>query len=438
MLNIIAVVFVFSFLVIVHELGHFLAAKWMGVRVDKFSIGFPPTVYSKKIGETEFSISAIPLGGFVKMAGFIDESLDENVTGADYEFNSKPVWRRIVIISAGVVMNLVTAIAIMAFLTYSEGEQRIPTTSVAAVPEQGIASQIGFKERDKILAINGTPVYSWNEIQDVFLQNLNTQIFFDVLRDGKQITLEYKKEWFGEKGGELLNIVPLFSAKVGDVTASMPAGKLGLKKGDTIISIAGQPVSDWMEMTEAIRAHPDEEIEITYQRDGQTLHGNIKPHAFEEKTEDGKIVRIGKIGVGYYYEHLKVGLGRSILAGFVRTWDLMALNVRSIYWVVSGTKSAKEIIGGPIMIAKMAGDAAHAGWTYLWYLIAALSAMLAFFNILPIPALDGGHLFFLLIEGIMGRPLPIKVKLKIQQIGMAILLSLIILVVYVDLSRLFF
>ena len=116
----------------------------------------------------------------------------------------------------------------------------------------------------------------------------------------------------------------------------------------------------------------------------------------------------------------------------------MVLNVRSIYWVVTGTKSAQEIIGGPIMIAKMAGDAAQAGWTYLWYLIAALSAMLAFFNILPIPALDGGHLFFLILEGIMGKPLPVKIKIKIQQVGMAILLSLIVLIVYIDLHRLFF
>ena len=438
MLNIIAVIFVFSFLVIVHELGHFLAAKWMGVRVDKFSIGFPPTIYSRKIGETEFSISAIPLGGFVKMAGFIDESLDDNVTGADYEFNSKPVWRRIVIITAGVVMNLITAIAIMTFLTYSEGEQRFPTTTLAAVPEQGIASQIGFKKHDKVISINGTPVNSWNEIQEVFLQNLNTQIEFEVLRDGKRITLEYKKEWFSEKGGEQLNIAPLFSARVGDVSSSMPAGKLGLKKGDRILSIAGKPVADWEEMTEAIRAHPDEEVEITYQHDEQTISAKIKPDAFEEKNKDGKTILVGKIGIGQYYEHIKVGFGQSVLAGFSRTWDLMVLNVRSIYWVVTGTKSAKEIIGGPIMIAKMAGDAAHAGWAYLWYLIAALSAMLAFFNILPIPALDGGHLFFLIIEGIMGRPLPIKAKIKIQQIGMAVLLSLIILVVYVDLSRLFF
>jgi len=147
MLNIIAIIFVFSLLVVIHELGHFLAAKWMGVRVDKFSIGFPPTIYSKKIGETEFSISAIPLGGFVKMAGFIDESLDDEVTGAPDEFNSKPVWRRIIIIIAGVVMNLIMAVSIMAILTFVEGRKIIPTTTIANVPTEGVANKVGFAAR---------------------------------------------------------------------------------------------------------------------------------------------------------------------------------------------------------------------------------------------------------------------------------------------------
>lgn len=438
MLNIIAVIFVFSFLVIIHELGHFLAAKWMGVRVDKFSIGFPPTIYSKKIGETEFSISAIPLGGFVKMAGFIDESLDDEMTGADYEFNSKPVWRRIVIIVAGVVMNLIMAVSIMAVLTFVQGKQIIPTTSISFVPEQGVAHKTGFKKYDKIVSINGQPVYSWNELQEAFLDNLNQTIIFEVIRSEQKIQLEYKKEYFSEEGGEQLNLAPLFSTKIGDVSTSMPAGVLGLQTGDQITAIAGEPVKDWMEMTEAIRAHPEQEITITWLRDGKTLSDKIRPLAFEEKNQQGEMERVGKIGVGYFYLHKEVGLTQSVIAGFTRTWDLMVLNTRSIYWVISGTKSAKEIIGGPIMIAKMAGDAAQAGWTYLWYLIAALSAMLAFFNILPIPALDGGHLFFLILEGIMGRPMNVKVKIKIQQVGMAILLSLIVFIVYIDLRRLFF
>ena len=438
MLNIIAVIFVFSFLVVIHELGHFLAAKWMGVRVDKFSIGFPPTIYSKKIGETEFSISAIPLGGFVKMAGFIDESLDDEVTGAPDEFNSKPVWRRIIIIIAGVVMNLIMAVSIMAILTFVEGRKIIPTTTIANVPTEGVAQKVGFAAMDKIVSINSVPVQNWNDIQDQFLKNLNQRIIFVVERDQNQVELEYKKEWFSEEGGEQLYFDPLFSTQVGDISNSLPAEVLGLQTGDIIQSVADTKVDDWYEMTEVIRANADKEISIQWQCDGETLSGKIRPLGFEEKNAEGHIEIVGKIGVGYYYEHEKVGFAASVVSGFTRTWDLMELNVRSIYWVLSGTKSAKEIIGGPIMIAKMAGDAAQAGWTYLWYLIAALSAMLAFFNILPIPALDGGHLFFLILEGIMGRPLPVKIKIKVQQVGMAVLLTLIVFIVYIDLRRLFF
>jgi len=438
MTNILAVIFVFGLLVMIHELGHFLAAKWMGVRVEKFSIGFPPTIYSKKIGETEFSISAIPLGGYVKMSGFIDESMDANITGADYEFNSKPIWKRVIIILGGVIMNLLLAILIMSMLTFSQGERIIPVTTIGYVGEQGIAKQIGFEKGDRILAINGQPVHTWNDIQQAFMDHLNQRIEFKVVRQGKTITLLYRKEWFKEKKGEQLDIGPLFEAKVGDVTPSMPAGKLGLQRGDQIVEIAGQPVHNWEEMTQVIRAHPGEEISIKWKRDGQLLSGTITPQKFEEKDAQGKMLTVGKIGVGYYYELHKVGLLASLQDGVVKTFDLINLNMKSIAWIITGTKSASEIIGGPIMIAKMAGDAAQAGWQYLWYLIAALSAVLAFFNVLPIPGLDGGHLFFILLEGVMGKPLPIKVRLKIQQVGVAILLTLLVFIVYIDLKRLLF
>ncbi|MBD3224602.1 MAG: RIP metalloprotease RseP [Caldithrix sp.] len=437
MLNIVAIIFVFSVLVIIHELGHFLAARWMGVRVDKFSIGFPPTIYSRKIGQTEFSISAIPLGGFVKMAGFIDESMDTEATGAEDEFSSKPVWKRIVIITAGVVMNLLLAVLIMTMLNFFQGERIIPNTTVGQV-EAGIAQKVGFQENDEILAINGQSVNNWNQIQEIFIDNLNRDITFTVLRNGQEVTLAYNKEWFKSEGGERLNLVPKFPAKVGDVNTGMPAGELGLQRGDVITSLAGKEISDWKQMTEIIRQYPGEEISVTWLRDGKQMEGTIAPQVFEEKNEDDETIEVGKIGIGYYYEHRDVGPFTAIKNGVINTIDLIGLNIRGLWWVISGTKSAQEILGGPIMIAKMAGDAAQAGWTYLWYLIAALSAILAFFNILPIPALDGGHLFFLVIEGVMGKPLPVSTRLRIQQIGMAILLTLIIFIIYIDLRRLLF
>jgi regulator of sigma E protease len=438
MLNIIAVIFVFSVIVIIHELGHFLAARWMGVRVEKFSIGFPPSVFSKKIGDTIFSIGAIPLGGFVKMAGFVDESMDTETTGADYEFNSKPVWRRIIIITAGVIMNLILAVFIMAVLNFVEGEKIIPYTTIGAVGENGIAAKIGFQTGDKIISVNGKTVSSWNDMEMTVVDNLGKEIKFVVDRDGKEIVLDYQKEWFKEEKAEQLDIVPLYQAKVGDIDPSMPAGKIGLQRGDEIKSIAGEEVHDWSDMTEVIRKYPNQEINISWLRDGREMDAKITPQEFEEKTPTDEVIKVGKIGIGPYYDHRDVGFVAAISNGFTNTYDLIVLNIRGIYWVLSGTKSAKEVLGGPIMIAKMAGDAAKAGWAYLWYLIAALNAMLAFFNILPIPALDGGHLFFLILEGVMGRPLSTKARLRIQQVGMALLLTFLVFILYVDLNRILF
>ncbi|MEJ2053965.1 MAG: RIP metalloprotease RseP [Calditrichaceae bacterium] len=446
MLNFVAIIFVFSVIVIIHELGHFLAARWMGVRVEKFSIGFPPSVFSKKIGQTIFSIGAIPLGGFVKMAGFIDESMDTNATGASDEFNSKPVWRRIVIITAGVIMNLILAIIIMATLNYVQGEKIYPYTTVGWVGENGIAEKIGFEVGDKIISINGKEIQTWNELGRQFIEDLGSNIVFTVNRDGKVLELQYKKAWFSEEKSEQLDIAPMFPAKVGDVSPDMPAAKLGLQKGDRILSFAGQPVKNWNDMTEVIQKHPDEKVSIKWLRNGKEYTGTIIPKEYEvnnsgetEKSETGTDVKkIGKIGIGQYYEFKKVGIITAVSNGVENTYDLIALNIKGIYWVLSGMKKAEDILGGPITIAKMAGQAAHAGWTSLLELIAAISAIIAFFNILPIPALDGGHLFFLMVEGIMGRPLSTKSRVRIQQIGMAVLLTLIVFILYVDLNRIFF
>lgn len=435
---ILASILVFSILVIIHELGHFLAAKWMGVRVEKFSIGFPPTLFKKKIGETEFAISAIPLGGFVKMAGFIDESMDSELTGAEDEFSSKPVWRRIIIITAGVVMNLFLAVLILTFLNYYQGERILPYTEVGVVQEGGVASRIDFEKGDEIISVNGEPVQNWNEITEAFINNLNADITFEVIRSGKKIDLVYQKEWFQDKHGEQLDITPRIPARVGRVSSGMPADELGLQTADRILELDGKTVEDWTDMTKVIEANAGETIPIKWQRDGQLMSGEITPEPHSQKNAEGKTVEVGKIGISFYMQYRDIGFGKAVINGFSNTYKMIALNVRGLWWVISGTKSASEIMGGPITIAKMAGDAATAGWVELWYFIAVLSAILAFFNILPIPALDGGHLFFLIFEGIMRKPIPVKTKIKIQQVGMAILLTVIVLILYVDLKRFLF
>jgi regulator of sigma E protease len=437
-MDLLAIAFVFSFLVFFHELGHFLAAKLMGVRVERFSIGFPPRIFGKKIGDTDYCISAIPFGGYVKMSGMIDESLDKKTTGAEYEFNSKPVWKRVVIITAGVVMNFIIAIVIMTSLNYSKGKSILPYTQIGAIGKGGVAEKVGFQVKDQILAINGIEVHTWNDVNREFINNLNKNIRFDIDREGQSVILEYKKEWFAEEKGEILDLAPLPSSKIGEVVSGMPAAKSGMQTGDKIIEIAGKSVSNWIDLTKEIRQYSDDSVNIKWERNGEIHSAVMSPVPSTETDSSGTMITVGKIGVGYYYEHTPISFSEAIVSGFNGTIDMIALNIRALGWILTGVKPAKDVIGGPIMIAKLAGEAADSGWGNYWAFIAYLSAILAFFNILPIPALDGGHLIILLIEGIRRKPLSVNTVIKIQQIGMAILLTFIVLVLYVDISRIFF
>jgi len=433
-----AIVFVFGILVVIHELGHFLAAKWMGVRVERFSIGFPPRIFGKKIGDTDYCISAIPLGGYVKLSGMVDESMDGQLTGAEYEFSSKPVWKRIIIIIAGVVMNFLLAILILSIVSFSKGEVVYPSTEIGSVGQMGIAQRIGFEVGDKIMAIDGVPITTWNEIQTEFIKNLNDDIRFDVMRGAEKLTLTYKKEWFSEKNAELLDIGWVPPAKVGEVKKDSPAEMAGMQFGDDIKRINDTYVKNWNEMTALIKTNPGKPITVEIERAGKAQSIEITPEVFTEKDSDGNEVSVGRIGIYIYYETYDINIFQAIENGVKNTFALIGLNMRGLWWVITGTKSASDVIGGPIMIAKLAQDAAEVGWDRLWNLTAALSAILAFFNILPIPALDGGHLVFLILEGILGRPISTRTKLVVQQIGMAILLTLIVLIIYIDIRRLLF
>jgi regulator of sigma E protease len=372
------------------------------------------------------------------MSGMIDESMDTEMSGADYEFNSKPVWKRIIIITAGVIMNFFLAVVIMSYLSYSMGESITPFTQIGQVGKDGISKKIGFEVGDDILAVNGVEVESWEQIQQEYIRNLNSDIVFTVERDSRMIDLVFKKEWFSEKNAEFLDIWYMPTSQIGNVQPDMPAGQVGLETGDKIIELDNTPINNWLEMTEVIRAHPGDSIQIAWLRADKIMQAVIVPQKFEETDASGEEIIVGKIGVQHYYQLKPISPGRSIVVGFERTIGLIGLNMRGLWWVLTGTKSAKEVVGGPIMIAKMAGDAAAAGWEAYWTLIAALSAILAFFNILPIPALDGGHLAFLIIEGVIGKPLSIKTRMVIQQVGMALLLTLLVFILYVDLRRLFF
>jgi len=435
--GIIAAILGFGLLIIIHELGHFLAAKWMGVKVEKFSIGFPPKLFSKKIGETEFSISAIPLGGYVKMAGFIDESMDTKETGADYEYSSKPVWKRIVIITAGVIMNIILAIGLYTSLNYFQGENQNPSTTIQVVGTTGVAEKIGLKNEDKILAINGNEIIHWGQIYQSFVENFENGLDFKVLREGQEVHLNYKAEWFKEKDGEFLNIAPIYDSRVGQTISEMPAEEIGLERGDLIISLNDKDISNWDDMTKIIRENPGNKLSIEWLRNTEIMSSTLTPKSIIVQNEEGISTEIGQLGIYPFIIQKPVSFISAFLKGLSQPFEIIYLNIKGFKWILTGVKPVEDSLAGPITIVKMVGDAADRGWAYYISFLAHISSILAFFNILPIPALDGGHLAFLLIEGVLGKPLSVKTRLVVQQVGMAVLLSLIVFILYIDINRLF-
>ncbi|MCH8287552.1 MAG: RIP metalloprotease RseP [Candidatus Marinimicrobia bacterium] len=349
--TIIATATVLGILIIVHELGHFLAAKTSGVRVERFSIGFWPRMAGIQIGETDYCVSWIPLGGYVKLAGMIDESMEgDSIKGEPWEFMSKNVLQKLFIISAGVTMNIILAVLIFAVLTFTYGIGEVDESTV-----------------------------------------------------------------------------------VTHVVESYPAEGAGMLAGDKILSIDGNMMNSWQELTEYIHSRPNSELEVTWQR-GEEIFSERIISRLEKIPVDGSIKKLGIIGIRPTVNVREAHLSESIGSGFMRTYLWGKLTLTSIKMLITGEESFRSV-GGPIFIAKLAGDSARTGLDSLFNLIAILSVNLAILNILPIPAFDGGHLVVILIEWAKRGPLSVKTKMAVQQVGFAIFLVLAAFVIYNDLSR---
>ena len=351
MTTLLATIFVLGILIFFHELGHFLVAKKSGIRVERFSLGFPPKLIGKKIGDTEYCISWIPLGGYVKMAG--EDPDEKEPEGKPWEFMSKPVHTRALVVFAGPAMNFILAILIFWGVIFFAGKHEIHEDT----------NQIGL------------------------------------------------------------------------VAAGGPADKAGIKPGDRIISINGIEVTTFREMAEIIREQVEKPVEITWTRDGEQYTAMITTFKDRILDEKGEIKYIGKIGIGASYTTVKVGFFRSLLEGIGTAIFILVETIKFILELITGTASIK-LLGGPVLIAQFAGQAAKTGIVSLFSFMAFLSVSLSLLNVLPIPALDGGHLLFLGIEKIRGKPLSLKQRAAMQQIGLAFLILLAIFITYNDFLRL--
>jgi len=420
-------------LVFIHEFGHFIAAKACRMRVDRFSIGFPPRAFGKKIGETDYCVSWVPVGGYVKIAGMVDESFDTEYINHEpqpWEFRSKPIWQRMIVISAGVLMNLFLAIAIFWGINFVNGGNFRQTTEIGYIVPASAAEKAGFKEGDKILSINGEKIVHWDAIQSaLYVDFVGDDLNVDVERVGSLRTIAVPRSMIPDISDASFGLLPnLTQAAVVDVLPNKPAEGAKVQSGDIILSIDGQKVMNQYQVTHIIKANAGKKINFELMRNSQVVLTPIIP------TPEGLIgISIESRYVGPV-EHVHYGLFESFPKGVSDVFGATKLFVNSIWHIIERKASFSKSVGGPIKIAQMATRTAEIGLMSFLGFIALLSISLAVMNILPFPALDGGHLVMLIYEAIFGKPIPHKVQQTVQQAGVVLLLTFMAFVIYNDIA----
>jgi len=417
---------VIGILVFVHEFGHFIMAKRAGVRVEKFSLGMGPKIFGYKKGDTEYVLSALPLGGYVKMAG---ENPDEEPTGAADEFQAKTVWQRATIAATGPLTNIVLAFLVMP-LVYMVGTYTLGAARVGYVEKGSPAEQAGFQVGDTIERANGRTVVDWEKAEMQMAVNPDTDIAIVIERNNERKTLTLRPKLDPERKIGVSGLYPDFPAEIGGVMKGLPAERAGIKLNDKIAEVDGTAVHYWNQFSNAIKKSGGKKLALTVEREGKPLAIAVTPI-----EKDGKFV----IGVEPLMRLVfkQYGFLDSVRLGFNKTIEYIDLTFVTLKKLLTLDLSIKTL-GGPVMIAQMSGKAAAAGLSSFLSLLAMISISLGILNLLPIPVLDGGLLLFLAIEAVRKKPMSQQVMAVSQNIGAAVLISLIVVVSYNDVMRMFF
>lgn len=421
-------------LVFVHELGHFLAAKMCKMRVDKFYLFFDffnLRIFRFTKGETEYGLGVFPLGGYVKVAGMIDESMDKdfiNKPAEPWEFRSKPVWQRMFVITAGVIMNTLLAFFIFYTINLVQGKTRMETTTIGYVSVNSVAQKYGIQPGDKLVAVNGKPISFWDEVRsEVFIENMGADVTLKVERNGSTKDIFISKNEMRDLGERTFGLFPeKMTPEIQQVLAEEPAGKMGLVTGDIITEANGQKITHSQQFVDIIKTNPTSDISVKWLRGGNEMSGIVRPKA--DST-------IG-IGIGKYAGTIKTteyNVISAIPQGVSDLWHYgVVLFVKSMYKIIIGDIAFSKAVGGPVKIAQYAGQSAENGFLSYLGFMAMLSITLAIINILPFPALDGGHFMFLLYEAIFRKPVSHKVQIVVQNAGFIILMAFMAFVLYND------
>ncbi|MBM4167828.1 MAG: RIP metalloprotease RseP [Ignavibacteria bacterium] len=420
-------------LVFIHELGHFVAAKFFNMRIERFSIGFPPRAFGRKIGDTDYCVSWIPIGGYVKISGMIDESFDTDHLQREpqpWEYRSKPIWQRLIVITAGVAMNVVLALAILWGIIYFQGKSVYPVTQIGSVASGSAAEKAGLIRDDKILSVNGKRVRTWDEIEaTLYAESMSNGVSIEVERAGRVVTLFLSQAEFPNFAEQRFGIMPKgVLPRVGNVDEGKPAAQIGIQPGDIIQRVNGVDV-DYYTLPATMSKFISTEVEVEWKRGEEILRARVRT------TDEGRIgIVLDPMFTGEFEKRTYSLLG-ALVEGGKDLLGMTGLFLKNIYAIIVGTVSFSESIGGPVMIAQIATRSAEVGLTSFLTVIAMLSMSLAILNLLPFPGLDGGHAMFLMYEGIFRREIPNKIKLALQQAGFFLLLAFMAFVLYNDILR---
>jgi len=437
-LTILAFLFVLGVLIFVHELGHFVMARRIGVRVLTFSLGFGPKLINIKRGGTEYCVSAIPLGGYVKMAG---ENPEDSRTGAPDEFLSKGKWQRFQVLVMGPVMNLLLAIVVMA-LVYYQGAQ-VPQFEqqpvvIGAFSQDSVAAKAGLRAGDRIVTVDGDPVETWEQFGMAIVSKAKRNVSIGYVRDGRAgelivVPLAQGKYEMGEIG-----VQPRIHPEFDDIVPNQPADQAGLRKGDVVLALGNEVPVTYERLIETLRSGPGKTLTLQIKR-GETVQTvNLTPqHLGGTAMVEGVETPIATVGarIHRWETHtVNPGIAEAFNLSLQKNWEWTRLIVETLAGLFTRETSMKQLMG-PLAIADLSAAAAEAGWISLFSLMAMISLNLGLLNLMPIPVLDGGHISILALEGLSRRDFSVSVKEKMLLAGFVLLLMLMVTVIYNDLMR---
>lgn len=450
--TIIAGGFVLGVVVLVHEFGHFIVAKMSGVFVKTFSIGFGKKVLKRRKGETEYALSILPFGGYVKFAGeteYYDEvdhsppddedrkptdDIPDSEIPRERYFTTKPPAVRAAVLFAGPFMNYLLAVLLYIGVTWVQGSQVYPTTTIGEVAAGSAADSAGIRSGDRIVAIDGLEVLNWGDVVDALYEDEETVKLIVVERDGLSEGISCQGRI--EEGVFRYGISAFVTARIGRVKRDKPAYRAGIREGAVIESINDTTIVSWDEMQRIINANPEVPLYISWTQDGLAYADTIVPDAIKTLKPGtmNEFIVVGAIGLSPYYVQRRVSLPASIARGFNAANEMIVRIITYLGMLFSG-KMGVDTLGGPILITQMAGDVARWGFDYLLVFLAFFSINLCIFNLLPLLPFDGGHLALLAYEAIARRPVNRRLRDIFAQAGFVLIILLMAFVILLDINR---